>query len=146
MTKMLRVFEAQPLADECDVSQCLNYRPEGTSTLHHFKSSKCPRFGSKRPHSITADYSFVIVLRHGREYGQNLRQKGPSTVLMRRWTGRTRGTRWAYGNLLDRPGPRDLQDPLGLRASVDRPDPRDLQDPLGLRDLLDRSDPRGLRV
>ena len=65
-----------------------------------------------------------------------------------RWTGRARGTcgtRWAYGNSLDRPGPRDLRDPLGLRASVDRPGPRDLQDPLGLRASVDRPDPRDLR-
>src|SRR6476661_7841385 len=58
--------------------------PCGTSTLHHFKSSKCPRFGSKRPHSITPDYSFVIVLHHGREYGQNLRQKGLFSASSRR--------------------------------------------------------------
>ena len=52
-------------------------RPEATSTLHHFKSSKCPRFGNKRPHSITADYSFVIVLHHGREYGAKSAPKRP---------------------------------------------------------------------
>ena len=67
VAQMLRVFEAQLLADECDVSP------------YHFKSQKCPR-SEVNVLMIVPGYSFVIVLHHGREYGQNLRQKGSSTV------------------------------------------------------------------
>ena len=62
--QMLRVFEAQLLADECDVSQCLNYRPEGPP--HFITSSLQSVHGSEvnvliRSPRIIHSLSFCIM-------------------------------------------------------------------------------------